>query len=92
MGTTIYPGLQLTTVVLLKAAHMVGWSELTLNDTAVFVPALFGAFACMAVYGLAAEVTNSRNAAVVAAAIFSVLPAHLMRSVAGGCVPPLHRY
>ena len=53
MGTTIYPGLQVTSVALLKLAHSLGWEELTLTDVCVFVPALFGAVACMAVYALA---------------------------------------
>jgi dolichyl-diphosphooligosaccharide--protein glycosyltransferase len=57
---------------------------ISLNDVCVFVPAIFGPLTCLFSYGITKEVSGSANAAVVAAAVLSINPAHLMRSVAGG--------
>jgi|EP01047_Picozoa_sp_COSAG01_P052369 dolichyl-diphosphooligosaccharide--protein glycosyltransferase len=56
----------------------------SLNDVCVLLPAAFGAIASMLTGLLAVECMDSVNAGVAAAAVMSVLPAHLMRSVAGG--------
>jgi dolichyl-diphosphooligosaccharide--protein glycosyltransferase len=83
VGTTIYPGIQATAAGMYYTANALGF-EVSLNDVCVFVPAVFGAFAVLSINGLAKEVTGSPNAGVATALLFSILPAHLMRSVAGG--------
>jgi len=130
VGTTIYPGMQVTAVAL-KRFVLPDWS---INDICVFIPSWFGVTATLAVAWLTYECTRRcdsfgsvladlpvtggpvyRNlvrplvklvtpadpsfglnpnqkqssltapvCAVAAAAIMSVVPAHLLRSVAGG--------
>ena len=115
VGSTTYPGLQLTAYALhelLKHVH-----PMSVNDVCVLMPAAFGGVASLLCGALAYEVTFSRAAAICAAAFMAVLaslharraphptpqlaprprppphasrppeqviPAHLMRSVAGG--------
>ena len=83
VGSTTYPGLQLTAWALYEAIRWAGF-EISLNDVCVFLPAGFGAVASLFTGGIAYEVTRSPNAAVFATGLMAVLPAHLMRSVAGG--------
>eukprot|EP00187_Rhodella_violacea_P001312 CAMPEP_0174892910 /NCGR_PEP_ID=MMETSP0167-20121228/7791_1 /TAXON_ID=38298 /ORGANISM="Rhodella maculata, Strain CCMP736" /LENGTH=889 /DNA_ID=CAMNT_0016131537 /DNA_START=252 /DNA_END=2921 /DNA_ORIENTATION=+ len=85
VGSTIYPGMQLTAV----AIHRVLNSKLlglnmSLNDVCVFVPAWFGVTATAALGALTAECAGSATAGVFAALIMAMIPAHIMRSVAGG--------
>mmetsp|Transcript_27009 Transcript_27009/g.62376 ORF Transcript_27009/g.62376 Transcript_27009/m.62376 type:complete len:866 (-) Transcript_27009:74-2671(-) len=56
---------------------------MSLNDVCVVVPAWFGAIATFLTFLLAAEMSRSTNAALVAAGIMSIIPAHIMRSMAG---------
>ena len=56
----------------------------SINDVCVFVPAGFAIVTCLFMYLLTKEVSGSANAGVVAAAIMAIIPAHMMRSVAGG--------
>ncbi|EPY19546.1 dolichyl-diphosphooligosaccharide--protein glycosyltransferase [Strigomonas culicis] len=82
VGTTIYPGLQLTAVALHRGLNAAGYA-ISLNDVCVLMPAWFGAiatlFACLLTY----EVTFSPLATAICAALFAASPAHLMRSMAG---------
>ena len=84
VGHTVYPGLMVTAATIFEYAqkYQYFWS---LNDVCVFLPAGFSIITVLATYGLTFEVTNGNwSASTFAAAIMSVLPAHLMRSVAGG--------
>jgi len=83
VGSTTYPGLQLTAYAIHTALH---WAQfpVSVKDVCVFIPAAFGGVTSMFVGGLAHEATGSLAAAVAAAGLMAVLPAHLMRSVAGG--------
>jgi len=83
VGTTIYPGMQITAVALWRLLNALG-IEMSLNDVCVFFPAWFGAVATFLVALLTKECSGSGNAAVIAALVMSVIPAHTMRSVAGG--------
>jgi dolichyl-diphosphooligosaccharide--protein glycosyltransferase len=83
VGSTTYPGLQLTAWGIHSALHAAGYPA-SLNDVCVFIPAGFGALAAGVTGLLAWEVTRKPNAAVAATAIMAILPAHLMRSIAGG--------
>jgi hypothetical protein len=57
---------------------------MSLNDVCVFVPAWFGVSATIFLALLTYECTFSSSAAVAAAGIMAVIPAHIMRSVGGG--------
>jgi asparagine N-glycosylation enzyme membrane subunit Stt3 len=84
VGHTIYPGLMVTAAKIYEFGQKFQyyWS---LNDVCVFIPAIFSLVTVLAVYGLCFEVTNgSWTASTVSAAIMAIMPAHLMRSVAGG--------
>ena len=92
IGTTIYPGMQMTAVAIWRVLKLDFWRTLlrdifsvrmSLNDVCVFIPAWFGSLATLALGLLTREVSGSWHAAAAAAAVMSVLPAHLMRSVAG---------
>jgi len=83
VGTTIYPGMQITSVVLWKLLNW-GGVEMSLNDVCVFVPAWFGVCATALLGLLTYECCGSSTAAVAAAGVMAVIPAHIMRSVGGG--------
>jgi len=83
VGTTIYPGMQLTSVFLYHVFEALG-VPMSLNDICVFVPAWFGAVASVLTGLLAAECSGVKNAAPAAALVMAIIPAHLMRSVGGG--------
>jgi dolichyl-diphosphooligosaccharide--protein glycosyltransferase len=83
VGTTIYPGMQIVSVVLWKVLNWVG-VEMSLNDVCVFVPAWFGVSATAFLALLTTETTGSTSAGVASAGIMAIIPAHIMRSVAGG--------
>mmetsp|Transcript_6346 Transcript_6346/g.15806 ORF Transcript_6346/g.15806 Transcript_6346/m.15806 type:complete len:849 (-) Transcript_6346:127-2673(-) len=85
VGTTIYPGMQVTAVSIWKTLNAMGKDyAMSLNDVCVFFPAWFGAVATCLVAFLTAECSGSSNSAVIAAMVMSVIPAHIMRSVGGG--------
>jgi len=83
VGTTIYPGMQITSCVICKALEIAG-NPMSLNDVCVFVPAWFGVVATVFLALLASEVAGFASAGVAAALVMSIIPAHIMRSVAGG--------
>lgn len=66
--------------------QLFGWVgiDMSLNDVCVFVPAWFGVSATALLAMLTYECTFSTSAAVAAAGIMAVIPAHIMRSVGGG--------
>ena len=82
VGSTTYPGLQLTAWAIYEVLQRI--VPTSLNDVCVLIPAGFGAVAALFTGALAAEVSGSANAGVAAAGLMAILPAHLMRSVAGG--------
>ena len=85
VGTTIYPGLQLTSVFITDfLAKYVPAHALSLNDVCCYVPAWFGALASLLCGLLSFEVTGSFSGAVFSTGIMAVVPAHLMRSIGGG--------
>ncbi|KAG5466696.1 hypothetical protein LSCM1_00867 [Leishmania martiniquensis] len=82
VGSTTYPGLQITAVAIHRALAAVGM-PMSLNNVCVLMPAWFGAIATAILALMAYEMSGSGIAAAIAAFLFSVLPAHLMRSMAG---------
>ena len=83
VGTTIYPGMQMASVFIWNTLNALGYS-ISLNDVCCMVPVWFGVLCTMLLGLLTYVASGSRNAGVCAAAIMSILPAHLMRSVGGG--------
>jgi dolichyl-diphosphooligosaccharide--protein glycosyltransferase len=78
VGSTTYPGLQLTAYALhelLKHVH-----PMSVNDVCVLMPAAFGGIASLLCGALAYEVTFSRAAAISAAALMAVLPAPVIQA------------
>ena len=88
VGTTIYPGMQITSVAIWNALGVlqpaIGMEAISLNDVCCLVPAWFGMSATLALGALTAECAGSWSAGVAAAAVMAIIPAHIMRSVAGG--------
>ena len=85
VGTTIYPGLQLTSVGIHRVLQWLGPDyEMSLNDVCCTVPCWFGVLTTFFMFLFTWEVTGNRNAAVLAAAVMAVIPGHLMRTVGGG--------
>ena len=82
VGSTTYPGLQLTAWGIHSLLEAVGY-PVPLNDVCVFIPAGFGAIASLFTGAMCFEITKSSTAAATATLLMAVLPAHLMRSVAG---------
>uniref|UniRef100_A0A7S3JR16 dolichyl-diphosphooligosaccharide--protein glycotransferase n=1 Tax=Aureoumbra lagunensis TaxID=44058 RepID=A0A7S3JR16_9STRA len=84
VGTTIYPGMQIVSVLIWRILNEWLGYEMSLNDVCVYVPVWFGVCATMLLGWLTYECSRSVNAAVAATLIMAVIPAHLMRSVGGG--------
>ena len=83
VGTTIYPGLQITSVAIHRALQGTPY-EMSLNDICCYVPCWFGAIATVILMLITLEATKSRTAAVISGIVMSMIPAHIMRSVGGG--------
>ncbi len=64
VGTTIYPGLQVSSVAIYDVLNNYFEYKISLNDVCVFVPAWFAVLACLAVFGITYEASGSANAAV----------------------------
>ncbi len=64
VGTTIYPGLQVSSVAIYDVLNNYFEYKISLNDVCVFVPAWFAVLACFALFGITYEASGSANAAV----------------------------
>ena len=91
VGTTIYPGLQLTAVGIHRAIKLLHnyWDPvmfpiLSLNHVCCYLPAWFGAVSSVITGLLSWECTGSVGAGMASGMIMAYLPAHAMRSVGGG--------
>ena len=84
VGTTIYPGMQMTSVFIWKVLNDYVGYEISLNDVCCYVPTWGGVCATVFLALLARECTGSWASGVAAASIMSIVPAHIMRSVGGG--------
>ncbi|KAG5466146.1 hypothetical protein LSCM4_01288 [Leishmania orientalis] len=82
VGSTTYPGLQITAVAIHRALAAAGM-PMSLNDVCVLMPAWFGAIATAILALMAYEMSSSICVTAWAALTFSIVPAHLMRSMAG---------
>jgi len=85
VGSTIYPGLQITAVAIFKVLKWMGKPyRMSLNDVCCFIPAWFGSVTTCFLGLLAYECSGKATVGVSAALVMSILPAHVMRSVGGG--------
>ncbi|CAK9062452.1 Dolichyl-diphosphooligosaccharide--protein glycosyltransferase subunit STT3A (Oligosaccharyl transferase subunit STT3A) (STT3-A) [Durusdinium trenchii] len=82
VGTTIYPGMQFAAVWIWRILEFLQ-QEMSLHDVCVFIPAWFGVASTVFVGLWTFECTRCVDSAVCAMLVVSILPAHLMRSVAG---------
>jgi dolichyl-diphosphooligosaccharide---protein glycosyltransferase len=83
VGTTIYPGMQIVSVFIWRVLNSSG-IEMSLNDVCCYVPVWFGVFATMLLGSLTYVASGSADSSIAAAAVMSIIPAHIMRSVGGG--------
>lgn len=83
VGTTIYPGMQISSVLIYRALNYFGY-PMSLNDVCAYVPAWFGVAASLLLGLVTYESYGSLNGGIIAAAIYGIIPAHIMRSVGGG--------
>jgi len=83
VGTTIYPGMQISAVAIWKALEMAGM-PMPLNDVCCYVPVWFGVSATLFLGLLTWECSSNKFAAASASLIMAIVPAHIMRSVGGG--------
>jgi dolichyl-diphosphooligosaccharide--protein glycosyltransferase len=86
VGTTIFPGMQFTAAGIYNLLNLLGF-QVSLNDVCVFIPAGFSILATLFTALIAREAAQPKHkhtAFTVTAAIMAVIPAHIMRSVAGG--------
>ena len=85
VGTTIYPGLQITAVAVHWALRALGPQYAgTMNWVCCHLPCWGGVLASFVTGLLAWETSGKFTAAAATAAVMAVIPAHLMRSVGGG--------
>uniref|UniRef100_A0A7S4G4W8 dolichyl-diphosphooligosaccharide--protein glycotransferase n=1 Tax=Eutreptiella gymnastica TaxID=73025 RepID=A0A7S4G4W8_9EUGL len=64
--------------------NVLRFGPMSLNDVCVYIPAWFGSVATLGVFLLTHEASRSLSCATIAALVMSIIPAHLMRSIAGG--------
>eukprot|EP00927_Polykrikos_kofoidii_P053758 TRINITY_DN48319_c0_g1_i1.p1 TRINITY_DN48319_c0_g1~~TRINITY_DN48319_c0_g1_i1.p1 ORF type:complete len:895 (-),score=110.01 TRINITY_DN48319_c0_g1_i1:89-2731(-) len=120
IGTTIYPGMQITAVAIWEGMKKVPpttlrmpklirgrlskilkrlrdkgmmwvppltqkivYVPMSINEICCMIPPWFGSLATVFLGLLAYEITQSVNVGVFSAGVFSILPAHLMRSIGG---------
>jgi dolichyl-diphosphooligosaccharide--protein glycosyltransferase len=68
VGTTIYPGMQLTSVFIWNSLKSLGW-DMSLNDVCCYVPAWFGVLATAFLGMLAYECTGNADMGALASLI-----------------------
>lgn len=78
---TIYPGLMITSTVLYNVLHFIHIT-LEIRNICVFLAPLFSSFTTIVTFLLTKELKDTR-AGLVAAAMISIVPGYISRSVAG---------
>lgn len=81
VGGTVYPGIMYTAAFMYHVLHFLG-IKVNIRDVCVFTAPVFSAFTALAAYGLTREASDNA-AGIVAAAIVSIVPGYISRSVAG---------
>lgn len=81
IGGTIYPGLMVTSAVLYHLSRLVNIT-IDIRNICVFLAPLFSSFTTIVTYLLTKELKDT-GAGLVAAALISIVPGYISRSVAG---------
>ncbi|XP_027199622.1 catalytic subunit 3A of the oligosaccharyltransferase complex [Dermatophagoides pteronyssinus] len=81
IGGTIYPGLMVTSAVLFNLLQMLSF-PVDIKDVCVFLAPLFSSLTTIITYALTKELSNEASG-LVAAAMISIVPGYISRSVAG---------
>ncbi|KAK9888435.1 hypothetical protein WA026_000683 [Henosepilachna vigintioctopunctata] len=81
IGGTIYPGLMITSTIIYKLSWLLNIT-IDIRNVCVFLAPLFSSFTTIITYLLTKEV-KSEGAGLVAAALVSIVPGYISRSVAG---------
>lgn len=81
IGGTIYPGLMVTSATLYRILWLLNIT-IDIRNVCVFLAPLFSSFTTIVTYLLTTEIWNS-GAGLVAAAMISIVPGYISRSVAG---------
>ncbi|KAA6389909.1 MAG: putative Dolichyl-diphosphooligosaccharide--protein glycosyltransferase subunit STT3 [Streblomastix strix] len=81
VGTTVYPGLMWSAVLLYKILEVLGL-PVDIKDACVLVSPIWAVFTVLVTYYVARMVWN-KKAALVSAFLISVIPGYMSRSVAG---------
>eukprot|EP00171_Calliarthron_tuberculosum_P007773 IDg7773t1 len=81
VGGTVYPGIMYTAALMYHSLRSIGF-KVNIRDVCVLTAPVFSALTALATYGLTAEVKDNA-AGVLAAAIVSIVPGYISRSVAG---------
>ncbi|XP_050539389.1 dolichyl-diphosphooligosaccharide--protein glycosyltransferase subunit STT3A [Daktulosphaira vitifoliae] len=81
IGGTIYPGLMITSTVIFNILHFLNIT-LEIRNICVFLAPLFSSFTTIITFLLTKELKDTR-AGLVAAAMISIVPGYISRSVAG---------
>lgn len=81
IGGTIYPGLMVTSATVYHVLHFLHVT-IDIRNVCVFLAPLFSSFTTLITYEFTKELSNS-GAGLVAAAMISVVPGYISRSVAG---------
>lgn len=81
VGGTVYPGIMYTAAFIWNILQGLGF-DVHIRDVCVMTAPLFSAFTALSAYALTEE-AKDKEAGIVAAAIMSIVPGYISRSVAG---------
>ncbi|XP_025411065.1 dolichyl-diphosphooligosaccharide--protein glycosyltransferase subunit STT3A [Sipha flava] len=81
IGGTIYPGLMITSTVIYNILHFINIT-LEIRNICVFLAPLFSSFTTLITFLLTKELKDTRSG-LIAAAMISIVPGYISRSVAG---------
>lgn len=81
VGGTVYPGIMYTAAFMYNVLHFVG-IKVNIREVCVLTAPIFSAFTALSAYALTQEASDTASG-IVAAAIISIVPGYISRSVAG---------
>ncbi|CAN8066570.1 unnamed protein product [Agarophyton chilense] len=81
VGGTVYPGIMYTAAFMYNILHILGF-QVNIRDVCVLTAPTFSALTALSAYALTKEAADTA-AGIVAAAIVSIVPGYISRSVAG---------
>lgn len=81
VGGTVYPGIMYTAAFMYHVLHFIGL-KVNIREVCVLTAPIFSAFTALSAYALTRQAADT-SAGLVAAAIISIVPGYISRSVAG---------